>query len=1054
MSDPEETQDASIATAATLPTEAPASLRFPVTGWDRYDFLGVLGHGGMGVVYRARDRRLGREVALKFIRGGDPRLTMRLLQEARTQARIDHEGVCNLFEVGEVQGRAYIAVQLIDGHPLGDVAARMSLHDKVQVSRDVARALHQAHQLGVLHRDIKPTNILVETTQDGRFRPVVMDFGLARQQDDEHGLTETGALLGTPAYMSPEQARGGGRGLDRRSDVYSLGATLYHLLAGAPPFDGDSAMRVVLAVISEEPAPLRARAPSVPADLETIVAKCLSKDPGQRYDSARALADDLDRYIRGEPILGRRESLVRRLSRKARENRALVATAILALVAVVVVGGIGLRARVNARRQAAELEAQAQLGRELEQDVKEMEWFLRTAHLLPLHDVTREHAIVRARMQRLAERAPSGAARAMVDYALGRGHLALREDAAAHERLAAALDGGLDTPELHYARGLVLGHLYDQAMAEARQGGDPRWIEQRTKEIEAQHLRPALDAMERSRAVRIESPSYLAGLVAHYRKDHDGALRLAQKAREEAPWLYEATALEAAVHLERGVERKDRGDNEGAVADFAEASRLFDAAAEVGRSDAGLYEGSARAWSWRMQIHALSGISPKDELDRALERCEKAAAVTPNRSAPYTGMAEANRFMGMYALDRGGDPRPAMARTIAAAEQALRVGGEAFSPYEETGSAYYVIATYELVHGIDPRRSVEEAIARSRRAVELGPRQPWAHVALGLGHESRARARAATGEDAAADFLAAIDAFGKAGEIDPDYVMAYSNPLFTLAFLTQWRASRGDDPGPEVERRDTLFAACVRVNPRMANCYENAGILDFRLAEARFLAGEDPAAELGRAREQLEKASTLDKDYIENVQYFAELHLLRARDALRRGEDPGAALAAMGEALAACRRLASKDATCTLLDARRGLLAADLPAKPGRPDPAALEAAHALAVLAVERNPRDADAHQVLAEAELRLASSRSPAQRREHLAAGLAASERGLAVNPNHARLFATRGALLLLEPDGDARVEAARRAAEALRLALARNPRLRGELRPLLEEAERRAH
>ncbi|MCA9694622.1 MAG: protein kinase, partial [Myxococcales bacterium] len=254
-------------------------------------------------------------------------------------------------------------------------------------------------------------------------------------------LTETGALLGTPAYMSPEQARGA-RGIDRRADVYSLGATLYELLAGAPPFVGDEPVQILLAVLHDPPTPLRARVPDVPADLDTIVAKCLHKEPGQRYDSARGLAEDLDRYIRGEPILGRREGLTPRLRRLLRRHRGLVVTAALALLGVSVAGGMALQTWLEARRQRAELTAQAELSRELGQDIKEMEWFLRVAYLLPLHDVTGERAAVEERMRDLAARGPAP----LVDYALGRGHLALGDDAAARDHLARARDGGLDLP--------------------------------------------------------------------------------------------------------------------------------------------------------------------------------------------------------------------------------------------------------------------------------------------------------------------------------------------------------------------------------------------------------------------------------------------------------------------------------------------------------------------------------------------------------------------------------------------------------------------------------
>jgi len=197
----------------------------PVAHWDRYELLDLLGKGGMGSVYRARDRRLNRTIAIKFILGGNPDLTMRFLREARAQARIDHPNVCRVYEVGEVEGRAYIALQFVDGEPLHRAAARMSLDDKVAVMRDAAVAIHEAHRLGVVHRDLKPANVMVMRSDDGQWFPVVMDFGLAREASVEIGLTASGAPIGTPAYMSPEQVRGDLRAVDRRSDVYGLGAT-------------------------------------------------------------------------------------------------------------------------------------------------------------------------------------------------------------------------------------------------------------------------------------------------------------------------------------------------------------------------------------------------------------------------------------------------------------------------------------------------------------------------------------------------------------------------------------------------------------------------------------------------------------------------------------------------------------------------------------------------------------------------------------------------------------------------------------------------------------
>jgi len=175
------------------------------SAWDRYEILELLGRGGMGAVYKARDRRLDRTVAIKFIRGAGPKLTLRLLREARAQARIDHPNVCRVYEVGEIEGRAYIALQLVTGEPLHEAAVHMSLEHKVAVMRDVALAIQEAHRLGIVHRDLKPANIAVERTPDGRWFPIVMDFGLAHEATVEVGITESGRCSARPRTCRPSR---------------------------------------------------------------------------------------------------------------------------------------------------------------------------------------------------------------------------------------------------------------------------------------------------------------------------------------------------------------------------------------------------------------------------------------------------------------------------------------------------------------------------------------------------------------------------------------------------------------------------------------------------------------------------------------------------------------------------------------------------------------------------------------------------------------------------------------------------------------------------------
>ncbi|MBL4844528.1 MAG: serine/threonine protein kinase, partial [Planctomycetes bacterium] len=257
-----------------------------------YEIRTELARGGIGAVYRAYDPELEREVALKVllsgVRAGDQEL-LRFRREAKAAARLLHPGIVAVHDVGEDQGLSYMVMDLIEGESLRDKIKReKTLPSRVAagIGRDLALAVSHAHGHGILHRDLKPANVLL-AGEEGR--PLITDFGLAKDQRIEEHLTRTGAVLGTPAYMPPEQARGLLDELDARVDVYALGATLYHALAGRPPFDGRTALQVLQQVLREEPPPLS----GVDRDLKTICLRCLEKDKDARYASAQALADDL-----------------------------------------------------------------------------------------------------------------------------------------------------------------------------------------------------------------------------------------------------------------------------------------------------------------------------------------------------------------------------------------------------------------------------------------------------------------------------------------------------------------------------------------------------------------------------------------------------------------------------------------------------------------------------------------------------------------------------------------------------------------------------------------
>ena len=314
----------------------------------RYRLVRLLGQGGMGVVYLAEDPRLRRQVALKLIRGTTSGEELaRFAREAHLAARLRHPAIAAVLDSGTHQGAPFLVMELIPGRSLRELVRGGRVPAPEEVARWVvtlADALQHAHEAGVLHRDLKPGNVLVDERG-----PHLVDFGLARRVDgdDSAAVTATGQILGTPAYMSPEQALGDVAQLDARSDVYGLGALLYELLAGRPPFQGESALAVLEAVLAADPTPPSRLRPGVPADLEAVCLRCLEKEPAARYPSAGALGDDLRRWLRGEPVLASRGRRLRRLSRWARRGGARAAATVLVagLAGAVLVGASAERAR-------------------------------------------------------------------------------------------------------------------------------------------------------------------------------------------------------------------------------------------------------------------------------------------------------------------------------------------------------------------------------------------------------------------------------------------------------------------------------------------------------------------------------------------------------------------------------------------------------------------------------------------------------------------------------------------------------------------------------------
>ncbi len=633
----------------------------PAPDWDRYAVIDFIGEGGMGVVYRAIDRQLQRTVAVKFLRSRDPAEVARFQREARAQASIDHEHVCRVFDVGEVDGRGFLAMQFIEGETLRNAATELDLEEKLEVIEQVARAVQAAHARGVIHRDLKPGNIMVERRTNGRLHAYVLDFGIAHESADPDDDSPPTVPTGTAAYMAPERIRSDGRPLDHRVDVYGLGATLYAVLAEQAPFFGATRAETRQKVLGEAPLRLGLVVPGMSADLETIVAVAMDKDPSRRYPSARAFADDLRRWLEGKPIRTRRAGPFYQLKTWVRTRQLAAASlaAVLLVVGAAASSALWLRYR-DSQRQA--LDAQHQ------NEVDQIDRLLRRARMMPLHDTTAAESAAR---QRLAEvetslLATGPLARGSAHYALGFGHLMLREFAEAEIWLQAAVDGGYDRAKVESALGIA------QAMQilAARRG------EGAVSEENASRAAGAVRHLQNRDPQTADRDDFHDALALFVAGRFDEALARARESSARVPWLYEALQLEGDILMARSKLRVAGGDLGGAEVDLSSAGEAYARALQVARSDAWLYEAEAERLLRFIEIRAADDPLAGTLCDNAIEAAASAGTARPKRALPLL-LASRAHILKAEVLERlGSDPELEFAEALRLARAAEEIDPE------------------------------------------------------------------------------------------------------------------------------------------------------------------------------------------------------------------------------------------------------------------------------------------------------------------------------------------------------------------------------------------
>jgi serine/threonine-protein kinase len=826
---------------------APAPTGFPIADWNRYEYVSFLGRGGMGVVFKARDPQLRRHVALKFLVRAEPERARRFVAEARAQARVEHEHVCKVYEVGNARGVPYIAMQYIDGITLGAAGEQMSLEDKVHVMRKVADAVHAAHQGGLIHRDLKRSNVMVERTENGKWQPFVLDFGLARDVE--------------------------------------AGATLYALLTGRPPNQGTTAEAFASLVSSEVPS-IRTVAPQLPGELATIVSKCLEREPARRYASAAELAGDLRRYLAGEPIAARPRSLYYRASKRLRRSWRVAAALALAGAALIAVAVLVVHAAAERRLAEKRIEVAQRFG----QEVARLETFMRQAYAAPLHDTRRERQHVLERMTAIQKESKQlgDVATGPAEYAVGRGYLSLHDYAQARTHLEAAVAAGYAPPEARYALGLTLAALYREGRSEADRIKDTSVRDTRHGELRKTLRDPALAYLRNVGETAPEAPAYAEGLIALYESDYGKALAQAALATQAAPWFYEAHVLAGDALAARATDADDHGKYPEAAADLERAGEEYAAALTAAPSDATLLDAECKRRGKKLSLAISTRQLDHSMVDPAIEPCERARQADPDSTAVLVReafiLADSADFL---ASRRGEKPDALMARALPLIDTALAADAKNARAYHARAILYAALADAQADHRENCEQSVDQAVSSLRKVIELDPGYADAYSDLAFQLQQRAEREREAGHDPRPILDEAVQIAERGIALAPRTTGLRGDLGAVWHARADYEAEHGLDPQQSLGNAITAFEAALAVNPKDASALNNMGLAIHTRAYYRLEHGQiEGEADLERAKQAYERVVALGGTDSKTLNNLGYLDVDRSAYLARVGRDP------------------------------------------------------------------------------------------------------------------------------------------------------------------------
>ncbi len=847
----------------------------------RYKIISKLGEGGISIVYKAFDSVLKRNVALKVLKVMDPVLIRRFFREARAQAGIEHENICKVYDFGEIDGIPFITMQFIEGLPLQEAVKNMSLEKKLIIIKKVADALQKAHRNGLIHRDLKPSNIMVEIREDGEEKPYIIDFGLVKKIE-ESDSTFPGMIVGTIGYMSPEQIEGKMDGIDGRTDIYGIGALLFKIITDEPPFKGET-FEALKEAMEKDPVPLRKLNKSIPKDVEAIVMKCLEKDPKRRYQSAKELSEDIERFLNGEPTKAKTSSMLSKVFKKAKKNKTIFAVSSIAFIAIIFL--ITLVFYIQHRERI-----QRGFTIEFEQQIKYIEDTLWYTYSLPLHDIREEIEAVKGRLDQIEKRVKKSGRVACGPgyYALGRGYFALQDYERAKNYLELAWNEyKYRTPNVSYFLSLSLMMIYKMEDMKADRVADSEIRNKIKERIKKEYLYRAIELADMGRGAEIETWEYVEALKTFYDGKYSETLKKINLLKEKFPWFYDAKKLEGETYRKSGIESMQKGDKEKALYNFSCAEKVLIDLSKNSESDPDVYKALSVLEIDLMELLIYhSGESPEEAFRKAVFYAENALTVKPKDKEALNLLSHAYWRWGLYLLYKGEDPRDSLQKSTEFAKEVINLDPEDFFPYQNIATSSLEMGAYLISRGKNPRQHLENSISYSEKAIKLNPADFQSYNNIGLSYWNIGKWEFEAGKDPLPYFEKGIEILERCIKINS----SFSSLNHTLGNIYMEKAYYEKvnkiNPLPSIKKAKEKFEKAISLKPNNFLSFNNLAECSAMEGEWKMERGLSPEPELKNAREHLRKSLQIKQNFVWVYVSGAKIELIEAKWRIAKGDDP------------------------------------------------------------------------------------------------------------------------------------------------------------------------